>query len=266
MHREVRIRTIQRIIGTRKSIFIAFYVIVVCSLCLWALPDPNRGNDIDAADIDRFSRVGLAAEKNVHRLAEALCEFGSGNFLENLEAKLNQALVVGLKSELPAPSIEFFGDDDDFARGRFSSDSWLIRLNSKLISTDNVIDLLSVVAHEIRHAEQTHLTIVYHAKIGDRKDKIKFVANVPDHIVKNAMNKSEHLNNDELQFGELLSSYRLSREMYRKNVIFIDLLERNKGRKEYADLRKRFVDEIPIERDAVSFQRIMRPAIESCLS
>lgn len=243
-------------------------MLAVCLFCLWVLkfPDPINRNVINAVDIDRFSRVGLAEDQSIHQIAEALCEIGSGNYLNDLQIKLNRAIVVGLGSKMPAPSVIFYDDDDDFARGYFNSELWLIRLNSNLISRDRLITLLSVLTHEIRHAEQKYFAIKYHIEVGHPKEYIQSVMFAPIHIIQSASDRGEKVDADEFSFGEYISKTIFDETLVEKTAHFMSLLEETKGTKQYKAHQWQFAKDIPIERDAYSFQRIITPAIKDCLS
>jgi len=187
-------------------ILFGVYVLVVCISCvlIFKFTTPINRNAINTADIDNFSSVGLAKSPNVRQIADALCEVGSGDHLDDLQAKLNRALVAGLRSKMPAPAVVFFGDDDDYARGRFSSEAWQIRLNSKLISEDGLIELLSVLTHELRHAEQKYLAVKYHANAKHSKDYIQSSLYVPADIVKHASEEADTIGDDEFRFGQYI--------------------------------------------------------------
>lgn len=157
--------------------------------CLWVLgfPGPINRNTINAADIDRFSTVGLGEPQKIRELAEALCEINYDVYSESLPTKLERALVDALSSIMPAPSIAFYGNSG-WPGGRFRSTTWTIELNSDLIIGKNFIDLLVVLTHELRHAEQKYLAIKYHLKYGHSAEYIQSFLHSPSHIVASASN------------------------------------------------------------------------------
>lgn len=220
---------------------------------------------VNATDVDQFSEVGLAEGQSVRHIAEALCDVGSGDYLNGLEAKLNRALVTGLSSKMPAPSVVFYGDRGLDALGLFETQSWLIKLNSTLVSEDSVIDLLLVLAHEVRHAEQRYLAAKYHAKIGHSRDYIQSILFVPTHVAQHAVKEVGTLTSDEFQFGKYFSNAYMDKELYKKKKDLLDLLKEDTKSDRNAARRGQLIDELPAERDAFSFNRIMRGPIEDCL-
>lgn len=255
-----------------KTKFVVIYSLAVCMICLWAFeypatkfPTTFERKAINAADVDRFSTLGLGEPQKIRELAKLLCKIGYDDYSDSLPTKLERALADALNSTMPAPTIAFYGDRDAWAAGRFLSRTWTIELNSKLISRKNLTDLLIVLTHELRHAEQYYIAIKYHLKSGHSYDDIKSFLHSPSHIVEYASNNLIALDSDELAFGQFMSSVFFSNEINNKRRKIKSDIRKSKDKNEIDIYTNMYRNELPRERDANSVQRFLKHAIEDCL-
>lgn len=219
---------------------------------------------INVSDIDYYSSTGLAKSPHFHKIADALCEVGFDDHIDALETKLDHALLGALSSKMPAPAVTFSIQEDDFARGRFVSETWEIKLSDRLIYEDGFPDLLSVVAHELRHAEQAYLRTIHLLDVGYSEEQTEWSLHVPRNIVKHAARRPNWVGNDEMAFGRYLAYLRFDEALNEKTIELHEILKKTAGTDEYRTHQKKFADETPVERDAYAFQRMLKAALEDC--
>ncbi|MEM6992587.1 MAG: hypothetical protein AAF721_18890, partial [Myxococcota bacterium] len=153
----------------------------------------------------------------------------------------------------------------DFARGRFASDSWEIKLTDELVSEDDFPELLSSLAHELRHAEQAYLRIIHLLEAGYSEEQTEWSLYVPTNIVRHAARKPNWVGYEEMAFGRYLAYLRFDDALSEKLVAMHEMLKKTAGTDEYTHHQKKFANENPVERDAYAFQRMMLTTLRDCL-
>lgn len=245
-----------RVSGSRQ-------VLLRVSLGLGILAYATNTSAIDAEDVDRYSNVGLGQPQKTRQLAEAFCEIDFSDFSINLQENLNNILSASLNSYMPAPFVTF--KSDVWGIGYFSHRRWTIELSTKLLSRKKMVRILQILTHELRHAEQRYMSARYHAAIGANKDNRHAYTNLPSRIIDHALDNPSEQGTAEFEFGRFISIEIFDEDLEEKKKYLLEKMERHKNdREKFNFYSKKYMNELPRERDAKTVDLALKRAVEKC--
>lgn len=220
----------------------------------------------DAAEIERFSEVGLGKQENVLRLAEALCEIDVDLSPDDLLDEVRGALSAVVEPSMPTPRIIFDQSIPGF--GNFLSTDWTIRIkDNHHIKEDGKYSMKKLapkIGHELRHAEQYYMVARYQGAVGVAPtDKGSYMF-LPEKIIKIAISDPSEPGHQEFEFGKYIYIKSLDKRIRDKKKFLKEKLT-SKG-SDYKKYLGQYNSELPREVDAHAMEQALGVAIAQCLS